>query len=206
MEREALAERLAGPCRDFGVALECESAHALARYVDLLLEWGSRVNLTSARTAEEIVDDHLADALAVVSAVPTGASSLIDVGAGAGLPGVVVAILRPEVPCTLLEPRTRRWAFLREVRRTLGLHTLTPVQERLEDHVSREGFHPFAVAVSRATWPLPEWLERGAGLVEPGGRVIGLEGMGATELPPGAVRTPYRLARRAGAVVVLDLP
>lgn len=206
MEREALAERLAGPCRDFGVALPDAAAGALARYVELLLDWGARVNLTSARTAEQIVDDHLADALPVVAAVPEGATSLVDVGAGAGLPGVVIAILRPGLVCTLLEPRSRRWAFLREVRRTLELEALTPVQERLEDHVSRGDFRRYGVAVSRATWPLAEWLERGSGLVEPGGRVIGLEGRGLVELPAGAVRRPYQLARRAGSVVTLDLP
>ena len=171
----------------------------------LLLDWAARINLTGARTAEEIVDDHLADALAVVSAVPARARSLIDVGSGAGLPGVVVSILRPELECTLLEPRAKRWAFLREVRRALGLEHLTPLQERLEAHVAHDDFVPYAVAVSRATWAPAEWLKRAVPLVEPGGRVIALEGQEESELPPEATRTPYQLARRAGSLVTLDL-
>jgi 16S rRNA (guanine527-N7)-methyltransferase len=207
VEREVLAERLAGPCEGFGVALPEAAVGSLARYVELLLEWGARINLTSARTAEEIVDAHLADALGVIAAVPAHAASLIDVGSGAGLPGVVVSVLRPGIACTLLEPRSRRWAFLREVRRALALDNLTPVQERLEAHVVRPDFRPYAVAVSRATWPVAEWLQRASGLVEPGGRVIGLEGRGDAELPAGAVRRRYELALsgRAGAVVTLDL-
>lgn len=205
MEREDLAGRLAGPCRDFGLTLSDAAAGALSEYVGLLLDWGARVNLTSAGTAEEIVDDHLADALAVAAAVPGSARSLLDVGSGAGLPGVVVAILRPNLDCTLLEPRSRRWAFLREVRRKLGLERLTPLQERLEDHVNRSDFELYSVAVSRATWPLEKWLELAVDLVEGGGRVIALEGRTRLHLPAKAVRRPYQLARRAGAVVTLDL-
>ena len=204
MERGALAERLAGPCAELGVALDDPSAGALADYVELLLAWGARINLTSARTAEEIVDDHLADALQLVPALPPTARSLVDVGAGAGLPGVVLAVLRPEVSCTLLEPRGRRWSFLREVRRRLGLENLTPVQERLEDHVATADFAPYDVAVSRATWPLAEWLERARALVGAGGRILALEGADEQELPPGATRTRYQLARRRGSVIVLD--
>jgi 16S rRNA (guanine527-N7)-methyltransferase len=175
-------------------------------YVDLLLEWGARVNLTSARTAEEIVDDHVADAIAVAARIPEAARRLLDVGAGAGMPGVVLAILRPELSCTLLEPRERRWAFLREVRRRLGLEQLTLLQERLEEHVLREDFRLYDVAVSRATWPAPEWLARGLAVVGSGGRVIALEGRSTGDLPAGAQRHPYRLARRSGAVVTLDRP
>ncbi len=206
MEHEALAARLAGPCSQLGVSLAASSAQSLAGYVDLLLDWGARVNLTSARTAEELVDNHLADALAVAAWLPQEARRLLDVGAGAGLPGVVLAILRPELECTLLEPRERRWAFLREVRRSLGLANFTPMQERLESHVASSDFRPYDVAVSRATWPVPEWLERARRAVAPGGRVIALEGMEPVDLPPGAQRHPYRLARRVGAVITLDLP
>jgi 16S rRNA (guanine527-N7)-methyltransferase len=107
-----------------GVALEAagvpEPARAqLGQYLDLVARWNARVNLTAAHTATDRVAQLVTP---VQGAVPwVRGSSLLDVGSGNGSPGVPLALLCPTVRVTLMEPRARRWAFLREVVRELGL-------------------------------------------------------------------------------------
>jgi 16S rRNA (guanine527-N7)-methyltransferase len=193
-------QRLCDAAAAVRIALGDAEASRLARYAELLLAWGARINLTGARTAAELVDDHLADAFAVATAIPASAERLVDVGAGAGLPGIVLAILNPELECTLLEPRQKRWAFLQEARRELRIGNLSPLCVRLEEHLEAHDFRPYDVAVSRATWPVEEWLARGSALVDRG-TVLALEGRNGGPLPKGALRTPYDLPFRAGAIV-----
>lgn len=175
----------------------------LARYTELLLAWGRRINLTAARDAGAFVDRHVADALFLVPRLPAGCR-LVDVGSGAGLPGLVVALLRPDFRVTLLEPARKRHAFLRTVQRTLRLPRLEVRLQSLEAHCAAADFAAYDAAVSRATWPLPEWLQHGRSLVRPGGLVLGLEGRRRVELAQGAVRWPYRLAGQERAVVLLQ--
>jgi len=90
----------------------------LARYLDLLAAWSRRVNLTAAATAERRVEVLVAPVLRALSRLAPG--GLIDVGSGNGSPGLVLALLAPDRAVTLLEPRARRWAFLREAARGAG--------------------------------------------------------------------------------------
>ena len=155
-------------------ALDAGAFPLLAGYVERLLEWGSRINLSGARDAETLIDEHLADALPVLSQFPSEACSAIDVGSGAGLPGVVLAALRPDVAMTLLEPNQKKAAFLAQVRRDFsraGNRTLSIERGRLEEFDSGPGFD---LAISRAVWGAAEWFERGERLVRPGGCLIGL--------------------------------
>ena len=94
------------------------AAAPLALYLDLLAAWAERVNLTGARTPEERVATLVAP---VLPAAPLPApGTLLDVGSGNGSPGLVLALLRPDLEVTLLEPRQKRWAFLREAARATG--------------------------------------------------------------------------------------
>ena len=173
------------------------SAAILARYRDLLLAWNARVNLTAARTAAE-VDAHVADCMHLVAHVPAR-GALVDVGAGGGLPAVVIAVCRPEVAVTALEPTHKKHAFLRTAARELGLANLDARAERWEEHER----HDYDVATSRATVELAEWLAIGAGLVRPGGLVLGMEGKERGALPPGATRHPYELDGKVRAIVAM---
>ena len=92
----------------------------LARYAELVERWSARHNLVSFANRRELVDRHIVDALAGAPAL-TGAGRLLDVGSGAGLPGVPLLVARPGWRGTLLEPRQKRWAFLKVVIRELGL-------------------------------------------------------------------------------------
>jgi 16S rRNA (guanine527-N7)-methyltransferase len=89
-----------------------EAAERVGRYLDLVAAWNPRVNLTGARTAAERVAVLVGPVAPVAEALHPGL--LLDVGSGNGSPGLVLALLRPDLPVTLLEPRQRRWAFLRE--------------------------------------------------------------------------------------------
>src|SRR5262249_10356263 len=114
-----LAERLRAPLAEIGLALSLQQSEQLARYLALLVAWNQRVNLTGARGAGQIISRHLADTFALARHLPDAAFRLIDVGAGAGFLGLVVAILRPDAHCTLLEPTGKKHAFLRAAAREL---------------------------------------------------------------------------------------
>jgi 16S rRNA (guanine527-N7)-methyltransferase len=184
-----VAERLAPvveahrlPPLDRGVA------ELLARYLGLFLPWNARVNLSAARSAEAVVDAHLADGIALLPHLPAGPATLVDVGAGAGFVGVLVASARPDVRCALVEPSTKRHTFLRAVARELPLPNVEPLAERLEEHLARPGRPVYDVAVSRATWAPPDWLARAEALLRPGGLAFAFEGARRSELPAGVER------------------
>ncbi|MDX1649518.1 MAG: RsmG family class I SAM-dependent methyltransferase, partial [Myxococcota bacterium] len=187
-----LAERLAEPAARFGVAVDSATAEALAGLSTRLLAWSRRTNLTGARDAAALADAHLADAFALMPDLEDVRGSLLDVGSGGGLPGLVLAILRPDLEVVLLEPIGKKHAFLRRAVRELGLARARPRRERLEAYRASPAFRLHDAAVSRATFPLGAWLVLGLELVRPGGRVLGLAGAERVALPAGAARRPYR--------------
>jgi 16S rRNA (guanine527-N7)-methyltransferase len=202
----SLERKLIGGAALLGVDLGPAIVEALGRYLELLLLWNRRVNLTAVRIPEEIIEKHFVDSLAVLPHVPVAARSLVDVGTGGGFPGAVIALARPTLAVTLVESVRKKVAFLEALRRELPLRNVAILAGRVEDCTIRAD-----VAVSRATWDLPEWLERGArlvvpgGLGEPGGYVLGMEGAEHHPLPPGAERHPYPLGRATRAVVVFHV-
>jgi 16S rRNA (guanine527-N7)-methyltransferase len=195
-----LGARLAEPAAALEVSLEPSELGSLARFAGLLLSWNARIRLTGARTREALADEHLADALSLVAHVPATGRA-IDIGAGSGLPGMVLAILRPSLNLTLLEPNAKKVAFLRAARREIESLRIAPVS--MEEHQASEAFRPYDLALSRATWPPRQWLERGAQLVRSGGLVLA-QAAGSTpdDLPGEPQRFPYRIAGRERAVLV----
>jgi 16S rRNA (guanine527-N7)-methyltransferase len=140
----------------------------LGRLLDLVATWNARTDLTAARDERELVDLYLADAL--VLAVSSLASRplaprerWVDVGSGAGAPGLVLHVLRPDLDITLVEPRAKRVAFLRTALGSLGIAQPARVLDQRSDAVP-PGL--FDVAVSRATFAPDEWLREGARLAQ----------------------------------------
>lgn len=103
----------------------------LSNYVAVLLKWNKRTNLTGFRTPADIILHGLVDSLVPLSILPT-AGPCLDIGSGAGFPGLILAAAQPDRPWTLLEPRRKRASFLREVSRVMGLTHVEVVQQRLE--------------------------------------------------------------------------
>jgi 16S rRNA (guanine527-N7)-methyltransferase len=132
----------------------------LVSWLDLVVTWSERVDLTAARDADTLADLLLADAVLLASTQLTG--SVIDVGSGVGAPAIPLAILRPTLTLTLVEPRERRAAFLRTSCGTLSRPDIRLLRTRsmeVETGVAEQ-------AISRATLPPPLWLREGARLAE----------------------------------------
>jgi 16S rRNA (guanine(527)-N(7))-methyltransferase RsmG len=134
----------------------------LARYLELVESWNQRTNLTGATTPEERVRVLVADPWRASAIVAPG--TLIDVGSGNGSPGLVLALLRPDLQVTLLEPRARRWAFLREVARLVGRLDIRVERARCDEF----GGQARTVTVRALGLGLSELADR----VEPGGELL----------------------------------
>jgi 16S rRNA (guanine527-N7)-methyltransferase len=139
---------------------------ALSTWLDVLIEWNAKIDLTAAKTPRALVWLMCADAWMLSRAVPHRAS-VIDVGTGAGAPGLALAIMRPDLRVTLVEPLGKRAAFLRTVIGKLG-RTDVALVAQTDDQLKDAQFD---VAVSRATFSPKEWLERARELVRAGGGV-----------------------------------
>lgn len=144
-------------------------AQALSAFLDELRRWSRHGSLTGLRTARERVEEGILDSVPLADRISRGAR-LVDVGSGNGLPGLVVAVLRPRVRVVLLEPSARRAAFLRTAAAAADAANVEVVRARVEGWITE----PLDAAVSRAVFPLPEWLRIAGRLVRPGGQVFAL--------------------------------
>ena len=150
-----------------GASVDATSRAGVLAWLERLQEWNARIDLTAARSPEELVDLMLADALVLSGHVPA-ASRVVDVGTGAGAPGLALALLRPDLKVTLVEPLGKRAAFLRTA---LGAASRADVSIERARAESLAGRRAWDVAVSRATLAPAEWLELAVTLAAPGGSV-----------------------------------
>jgi 16S rRNA (guanine527-N7)-methyltransferase len=130
-----------------------ETFSPMAAYVALLLKWNSKINLIGPMTESDIWSRHIDDSLQLIPLIPETATSLVDLGSGAGLPGLVIAIARPDLAITLVEQDQRKAAFLNEAKRVLGLTHVT-VEAINVAKVSRQ----YDVVTARALSPLAQLL------------------------------------------------
>ncbi|WP_394833935.1 class I SAM-dependent methyltransferase [Pendulispora rubella] len=138
----------------------------LRTWLDLLVTWNAKHDLTAARSEGELLDLMLADAFALSEHLPQRAR-LVDIGSGAGAPGLALALIRPDLAVTLVEPLAKRISFLRTVIGAIG-------RLDVKLHHGKAGElagTTWDVALSRATFAPPEWLAVGRTLIEPGGSV-----------------------------------
>jgi 16S rRNA (guanine527-N7)-methyltransferase len=163
-EETAFFEELA---QAWDLTPSAERSARLQAFVSRMLEWNARINLTGAKSRQELVGEHLVDSFVISRFLPAGCS-LVDIGAGGGLPGIPLAVLRPDVRLTLVEPRAKRVAFLRTVVHELALQSVEVLRCRSDDLKAGA----FDVCVSRATFPPEEWLRVGRGLARVGGLVL----------------------------------
>jgi 16S rRNA (guanine527-N7)-methyltransferase len=158
--------------RGLGTELDGETASRVATWFDLVAAWNAKVDLTAARSPEELADLMLADALVLARHEPRG-RNVVDVGSGAGGPGLALHLARPDLAVTLVEPLQKRVSFLRTVSGQLGKApgpgSLRVLRTRGEE-LAVTG-PSFETAVARATLPPDEWLLLGTRLVAPGGAV-----------------------------------
>lgn len=129
---------------------------AIATWLELIKTWNARIDLTAAKTDRELVDLMVADALLLSRQIDEAPARVVDVGTGAGAPGFALALLRPDLKLTLVEPLTKRVSFLRTAIGTLGRTDIALVKAKGED-VAPE----FDIAISRATLNPPAWVPLG---------------------------------------------
>lgn len=146
---------------------EGEALRRLTRYAELLERWSERHNLVSFAGREELVNRHILDSLAAAPLL-AGRGRLLDVGSGAGLPGVPLLAVRPQWRGVLLEPRQKRWAFLRTVVRELGLAAEVD-RSRYQDLGECA---PFDVVTARAVGGYEDLLEWTRARLAPAGEVL----------------------------------
>lgn len=157
----------------------------MAAYWDMLIDWNARVNLTAITEPADAAKKHFADSLAAAARIPAGARC-IDVGTGAGFPGVPLIIARPDIGMTLLDGLNKRVKFLESVCEALGLDALC-VHARAED-AGRDAAHraQYDIALSRALAPLPVVLELTVPFLRVGGTAIAYKGDAEAELQSAA--------------------
>lgn len=154
----------------FGAALP-----AARRYAELLTGIGTERGIVGPAEASRIWDRHLLNCGVVAQLIP-GSGSVVDLGSGAGLPGIVLAILLPESTVVLLEPMARRVRFLQECVAELGLANVEVLRGRAEELAGKLSAD---VVASRAVASLDKLAAWSAGLARPGGRVVAMKGSSA---------------------------
>jgi len=192
--------------RRAGVELSADQEEKLARYLDLLLEANARMNLTriTDRAAAEV--QHVGDALTVLPLLPLGGFRLTDVGSGGGVPGIPLAIARPDVTVLLIESTKKKAAFLKQTIEALQLANASVSEWRAEDVGHSNNRETFDVALARAVATM-EWLaEWCLPLVRKGGRMLAMKGKKITDELP-AAKKAIKLAGGGEPVVhPVDLP
>ena len=157
--------------RELGIELSPEQAAKLVRHLDLMDEWGERMNLTAIRDREQQITKHVLDSLSVLPYLHGG--RVADVGSGAGFPGIPLAIAAPEVHFALIESTGKKCRFLEHVRDALGLVNVEIVQARAEAWKPEVRYD---TVLARAVGPLAD-LVRFAGLLVAGdGRLLAMKG------------------------------
>ena len=181
---------------ELGLGLSAGARHKLLAYLELMAKWNRTYNLTAIRDPLQMVSHHLLDSLAVVRHLSTG--RLADVGSGAGLPGIPIAIAQPERHVTLNDASYKRAAFLRQSIIELALPNADVYAGRAE---AWQPLERFAVVVSRAYAELADFVATCKHLVAPGGVLAAMKGVfPAREL----ARVPA--SAHCGEVVRLAVP
>jgi len=152
----------------------------LERYADRLLRWNRKVNLTAITAPAEVAEKHLVDSLLVLPALG-GARTLLDLGSGAGLPGVPLACARPSLEVVCCDSSARKVAFVKAVAVELGLWRVRGVAARARGEPLEEGLPLSEAVVSRALCEPAAFALLGAAYLAPGGVLIGMLGRGDDE-------------------------
>ena len=197
--------RLEAKCAALGIALTGPMLDALDQYAEILVEYNQKVNLTAITDPEGIEDKHFADSLLLAN-LPETAGKLVDVGTGAGFPGVVAKIFKPELQLTLMEPTGKRGEFLKYVCAQLGLSGVEFAKERAEEAARKVWREQFDVATARGVAALPMLSEYCLPLVKVGGVFLAMKGPGAAEELAESGAALKKLGGKGSGVAEFHLP
>jgi 16S rRNA (guanine527-N7)-methyltransferase len=168
---QSVQARIETGCRALHVELDATAVTRLADYVALLYKWNRVYNLTAVREPQQMVLRHILDSLAVLPYL--NGRSLLDVGCGAGLPGLPLAIARPALAVTLLDANAKKIRFVRQATAELVLGNIEAVQARMQEYQPGRAFD---MVISRAVASLDELYRGSQHLLAAGGRMLFMKG------------------------------
>jgi len=153
------------------LGLSTDPVPSLLAYLDLLVKWNRAYNLSAVRDPADMVIRHLLDSLAILPWIDRG--TLLDVGSGAGLPGIPLALARPDLQVVSLDSNGKKTRFQRQVKLELKLHNLSVIEDRVEAYRPER---PFDQITSRAFADLGDFVRLTRHLLRPGGRWLAMKG------------------------------
>ncbi len=176
MEKIEFLRHVKQKAQEIGYNLQEEQLEQFFTYKELLIEWNKKMNLTAIEQEEDIITKHFIDSLSIASYIPDTAK-VIDIGTGAGFPGIPLKILKKDLSITLLDSLNKRITFLKEVIRNLSLENIQAVHARAEELAHKEEYREqYDIAVSRAVAPMHTLLEYMLPYVKIGGKCICMKG------------------------------
>ena len=194
----SLLRGLADGLAELGIDVPESGQVRLIQYLGLIEKWNKVHNLTAIRDPQQMLAHHLLDSLGVLPHIDT-ARSLVDVGSGAGLPGIPLAIVRPDLAVALLDSSHKRLAFQQQCKTELGLVNVTAIHSRVQEYQSGSGFD---VVISRAFSDLSEFVQAARHLCAKQGRMLAMKGLypheEVTKLPEGVSVTQVTELRIPG--------
>lgn len=188
------------------IEIDAATEAQLLRYLDELLRWNQSINLTAIDDRDEAIEKHLADSLTLLPMLGS-AQRLLDMGSGAGLPGLALKIARPGLHLTSVDAVAKKISFQRHVTRLLGLSGVEALHGRLEELGKRgELVGKFDLVTARAFSSLTECARLARPFLLPGGRLLAMKGPEGEEEVRSAALELLGLGYEAPRVVALQLP
>ncbi|WP_416175716.1 16S rRNA (guanine(527)-N(7))-methyltransferase RsmG [Clostridium sp.] len=165
-------------CLDLGLNFDLEKYNKFKKYMDLLQTWNKKINLTSIKENEQIVKKHFIDSINAFQFLPLrNSSSIIDIGTGAGFPGIPISIMKPDIKIVLLDSLSKRVNFLNEVIESIDLKNTSAIHSRAEDAARRNEYREcFDISISRAVGNLSVLSELCIPFVKLNGYFIAMKG------------------------------
>ena len=181
MQKEIFFEKMQEKSKDLGVRFSVKQTEQFFEYMNLLIEWNEKINLTAITDPDEIILKHFIDSITILKELEDG-SKLVDVGTGAGFPGIPLSIMNPSLKITLVDSLNKRLIFLQEVVNKLKLENIEIVHARAEEFGQNKKYREqFDISTSRAVANLSTLSEYLIPLVKVGGKVIGMKASDAIQ-------------------------
>ena len=175
MQKEIFFEKMQEKSKDLGVRFSVKQTEQFFEYMNLLIEWNEKMNLTAITEPDEIILKHFIDSITILKELEDG-SKLVDVGTGAGFPGIPLSIMNPTLKITLVDSLNKRLIFLQEVVNKLKLENIEIVHARAEEFGQNKKYREqFDISTSRAVANLATLSEYLIPLVKIGGKVISMK-------------------------------
>lgn len=181
MEYEIFSKELKSKAKQINILLEEEQTKNFYKYMQLLLQWNEKMNLTAITEPKEVITKHFIDSLTIANLIEQD-QKIIDVGTGAGFPGIPLSIINKQ-NITLIDSLNKRITFLEEVIKELKLKRIKAIHTRAEEFAkNKKERETYDIATSRAVAPLNVLLEYLLPLIKIGGKCICMKGSNTTEI------------------------